>query len=183
MTVKSNFKLDDRIKSIDDIQTIIHNDHGFIGCKGYFFDYFVQTKDLTKCHYGTLVDIDDNNDGDDHCFKARDENGNERIGYERFFIPDSLLRPIEKTYRPLTKDEFLRMFNNGVFGQWITMKSVVTENEYYMQITGCFTSELDIVYVCLGSLHFSLADLFKDFQWKDSDGNWRVFGVEVKDVD
>lgn len=26
-----------------------------------------------------------------------------------------------------------------------------------------------------------IENLFKDFQWKDSDGNWRVFGVEVED--
>lgn len=31
MTVKSNFELDDRIKSIDDIQTILCNNRGFIG--------------------------------------------------------------------------------------------------------------------------------------------------------
>lgn len=82
MTVKSNFQLDDRIKSTNDIQTIVCNNLGFIGCKGFFFDEFIQTKDLTKCDYGTLVDI--NGDSDDHCFKARDENGNERIGYYRF---------------------------------------------------------------------------------------------------
>ena len=178
MTVKSNFELNKRINSIDDIQTIICNDQGFIGCKGFFFDQFVQTKDLTKCKYGTLVDIDVN-DSDDHCFKARDENGNDFVGYYRFFLPESLLKEVK--YRPLTKDEFMRMFNNGVFGQWITMKSVVTENEYYMQVTGCFTSELDVTYVCLGSLDFSFETLFKDFQWKDSDGNWRVFGVEVEE--
>lgn len=177
MTVKSNFELDKRIKSINDIQSIICNDLGFIGCKGFFFDEFIQIKDLTKCGYGTLVDI--NGDSDDHCFKARDEEAKELAGYYRFFLPESLLKEVK--YRPLNKDEFLRMFNNGVFGQWITMKNVVAENEYYMQVTGCFTSELDIAYVCLGSLHFSLADLFKDFQWKDSDGNWRVFGVEVKE--
>ena len=172
-------KLDKRIKSINDIQSIICNDQGFIGCKGFFFDLLVQTKDLTKCHYGTLVDIDIHGYSDDHCFKARDENGNDFVGYYRFFLPESLLKEVK--YRPLTKDEFIRMFNNGIFGQWITMKNVVAENEYYMQITGCFTSELDIVYVCIGSLHFSLENLFKDFQWKDSDGNWRVFGVEVKE--
>lgn len=93
-----------------------------------------------------------------------------------FFIPESLL---EAKYRPLTKDEFIRMFNNGIFGQWITMKSIITESEYYMQVTGCHTSELGITYICLGSIDFSLETLFKDFQWKDSNGNWRVFGVEV----
>ena len=46
MAVKSNFELDDRIKSIDDIQTIVCNNHDFIGCDGFFFDNFVQAKKI-----------------------------------------------------------------------------------------------------------------------------------------
>lgn len=111
MTVKSNFKLDDRIKSIDDIQTIVCNNRGFIGCKGFFFDVFVKTKDLTKCHYGTLVDID--GDSDDHCFKARDKNGNDLIGYYRFFIPEKLLKPIKKKYRPFSLAEWIGQHTIG----------------------------------------------------------------------
>lgn len=100
MTVKSNFELDKRIKSINDIQSIICNDYGFIGCKGFFFDNFVQAKDLTKCKYVTLVDIDDNDGGNDQCFKVRDKNGNNFVGYYRFFIPENALKPVEKKYRP-----------------------------------------------------------------------------------
>lgn len=181
MTVKSQCELDFRIKSIDDVQTCLHYDDKYIGEDGYFATELSELSDLSGCLHSTLAQIIAEGAGDD-IFRTPHDVDYDKWG-SRFFVPDSLLKPIEKTYRPLTKDEFIRMFNNGVFGQWITMKSVVTENEYYMQITGCFTSELDIVYVCLGSLHFSLADLFKDFQWKDSDGNWRVFGVEVKDVD
>ena len=40
-------KLDSRIKSIDDIHTILHYDVDCIGSKGYFFDEFVQTTDLS----------------------------------------------------------------------------------------------------------------------------------------
>lgn len=181
MTVKSNFKLDDRIKCMDDVQTCLHYDDSYIGKTGYFAIELCDLSDLSNCSHDTLAQIILDGAGDD-IFRTPHDVDYDKWG-SRFFVPDSLLKPIEKTYRPLTKGEFLRMFNNGVFGQWITMKNVVAENEYYMQITGCFTSELDIVYVCLGSLHLSLADLFKDFQWKDSDGNWRVFGVEVKDVD
>ena len=50
-----SLKLDKRIKSIDDIQTILHFDVNCIGCKGYFFDEFIQTKDLSKCRYGEYV--------------------------------------------------------------------------------------------------------------------------------
>lgn len=166
MTVIRN-ELDKRIKDFSDVQSYRQYDDKYVGKTGYFTDYFADLTDLSRCKKSVLVGIDDDT-VTDNLFDA----GN---GFYRFFIPESLL---EVKYRPLNKDEFIRMFNNGVFGQWITMKNVVAENEYYMQVTGYFTSELDIVYVCLGSLHLSLATLFKDFQWKDSNGNWRVFGVE-----
>ena len=170
MTVICN-ELDKRIKDLSDIQSYAKYDDKYVGEYGYFSDSIVGFSDLDSCTRSVLANIDEMG-GTDMIFDD-DEN------YYRFFLPESLLKEVK--YRPLTKDEFMRMFNNGVFGQWITMKNVVAENEYYMQITGCFTSELDIVYVCLGSLHFSLENLFKDFQWKDSDGNWRVFGIEVKE--
>lgn len=141
----------------------------FIGKKGYFSNSLGWYSVLKSTWNGTLDKVESQ---EEQCFYD-----GESEGYFYYFLPAEWVKEVK--YRPLTKDEFLRMFNNGVFGQWITMKSVITENEYYMQITGCFTSELDITYVCLGSLDFSLETLFKDFQWKDSDGNWRIFGVEV----
>ena len=131
MTVKSNFKLDDRIKSIDDIQTILCNNNDFVGCKGFFFDNFVQAKNLTKCHDGTLVDIDVKN-SDDHCFKARDEKGNERIGYYRFFIPESLLKPIEKKYRAFTLAEWV---DQHEIGEVIHCRNE-HKQEFYVMYTG-----------------------------------------------
>lgn len=170
MTVICN-ELDKRIKDFSDIQSYKQYDDKYVGEYGYFSDSIVGFSDLDSCTRSVLANIDETG-GTDMIFDD-DEN------YYRFFLPESLLKEVK--YRRLTKDEFMRMFNNGVFGQWITMKSIVTENEYYMQFTGCFTSELDIVYVCLGSLNLSLETLFADFQWKDSDGNWRVFGVEVEE--
>ena len=167
MTVTRN-ELDKRIKDFSDIQSYRQYDDKYVGETGYFTDYFADLTDLSRCKKSVLVAIDDDT-VTDNLFDA----GN---GFYRFFIPESLLKEVK--YRPLTKDEFIRMFNNGIFGQWITMKSIITEREYYMQATGCHTSELGITYICLGSMDFSLATLFKDFQWKDSSGNWRVFGVE-----
>ena len=164
--------LDKRIKDFFDIQSYKQYDDKYVGETGYFGDSIIDFCNLDTCTKSVLANIDETV-GSDMMFVDNDEN------YYRFFIPESLLKEVK--YRQFTRDEFVRMFNNGVFGQWITMKNVVAENEYYMQITGCFTSELDIAYVCLGSLHFSLANLFKNFQWKDSDGNWRVFGVEVEE--
>lgn len=172
MTVICN-ELDKRIKDFSDIQSYKQYDDKYVGEYGYFSDSIVGFSDLDSCTRSVLANIDETG-GTDMIFDD-DEN------YYRFFLPESLLKEVK--YRPLTKDEFMRMFNNGVFGQWITMKSIITEKEYHMQVTGCYTSELDNVFICLGSLQFSLGNLFTDYRWKDSDGNWRVFGVEVKDVD
>ena len=169
MTVIRN-ELDKRIKDFSDIQSYKQYDDKYVGEYGYFSDSIVGFSDLDSCTRSVLANIDEMG-GTDMIFDD-DEN------YYRFFLPESLLK--EAKYRPLNKDEFIRMFNNGIFGQWITMKSIITESEYYMQVTGCHTSELGITYICLGSIDFSLETLFKDFQWKDSNGNWRVFGVEVQ---
>ena len=170
MTVKSNYKLDARIKSMDDVQTCVQYDDKYIGEYGYFSDSISEFSDLDSCTKSVLAYIDETG-GTDMIFDD-DEN------YYRFFLPESLLKEIE--YRPFTKDEFIRMFNNGVFGQWITMRSPALEKEYHLQVTGYYCTVKDNLFVCLGAMVFSLDDLFKNYKWKDSDGNWRVFGVEIK---
>lgn len=177
MTVKSNFKLDDRIKSIDDIQTILCNNNDFVGCKGFFFDNFVQAKNLTKHDYGTLVDIDVKN-SDDHCFKARDKNGNERIGYYRFFIPEKLLKPVEKKYRPFTGIEFAEKFDLWV-GHIIRIRDLFDnagqEYEYKIMFVG-YRWYKGIFEVFINGCWIDLVTLFKLYEYQE-DGEWKKFGV------
>lgn len=182
MTVKSNFKLDERIKSINDIQTIVCNNLGFIGCKGFFFDEFIQTKDLTKCDYGTLVDI--NGDSDDHCFKARDENGNERIGYYRFFIPEKLLNK-KKKYRPFSLAEWIAQHEIGEVINYRSKSAGVMCCHMYMGYA--YGKDRDLTKInegtiTLGVASYSLQYLFEDYEI-EVNGEWKPFGVEVKDVD
>ena len=183
MTVKSNFKLDDRIKSIDDIQTILCNNNDFVGCKGFFFDNFVQAKNLTKCHDGTLVDIDVKN-SDDHCFKARDEKGNERIGYYRFFIPESLLKPIEKKYRAFTLAEWI---DQHEIGEVIHYRDKDYKQQFHVMYSGYIIDEgEDIQDVrTIGRIVFMftayfLEELFKDYEICIN-GEWKPFGIEVEE--
>lgn len=187
MTVKSNCELDTRIKSIDDIQTIICNNHGFIGCKGFFFDLLVQTKDLTKCHYGTLVDIDINGYSDDHCFKARDENGNDFLGYYRFFLPEKLLKPVEKKYRPFSIEEW--KFKHS-FGETILYRYKGTYCDKHREVETMYlgyvkpldgiTDEAGKGELILGDGCHELQNLFDNYEmWVD--GSWKPFGIEVKD--
>ena len=171
MTEKSNFKLDNRIESIDDIQTIISNNRGSIGCKGFFFDNFVQAKVLTKTHYGTLVDIDDNDDND-HCFKARCEN--DFVGYFRLFIPEDALKPAEKKYRAFTLQEFKDKFK---IGEIIRFRRKDDHIEYNFMFSGWIVISEDDSRIQLGDLRYPPEILFTNYELFYSD-RYVPFGVE-----
>ena len=180
MAVKSNFELDDRIKSIDDIQTIVCNNHDFIGCDGFFFDNFVQAKKLTKCHYGTLVNIDGNN-SDDLCFKAKDD---KRIGYYRFFIPESLLKPVEKKYRPYTLAEWV---DQHEIGEVIHFRNKDYKQEFYAMYVGYVVDNGEDIQdtrttgrIMLMTWAYFLENLFEDYEICIN-GEWKPFGIEVEE--
>lgn len=168
MTVIRN-ELDKRIKDFSDIQSYRQYDDKYVGEQGYFGNSIYSFHNLDTCKKSVLAEIDDSG-GTDMIFDD-DET------FYRFFIPESLLKEVK--YRPLNKDEFIRMFNNGIFGQWATLKNIVDNKESCFQIVGYFHAPDDTFAVCFGSHEFSLQTLFDYYRWKDSDGNWRVFGVEV----
>lgn len=170
-------ELDSRIKSIDDIQTILHHDVDCIGSKGYFFDEFVQTKDLSKCRYGELIDITTHDDRNDLCFKAEYQEG--FVGFYRFFIPEKLLKPIEKKYRPYTIKDFEKAFMNEEFEDFIIFRDKhEPDNIYTMRYNGNYTRG-KYEYICLGAKNFSFENLFENYEVADYDGDWQPFGVEV----
>lgn len=181
MTVKSNFNLDKRIKSIDDIQTIICNNNDFVGCKGYFFDNFVQAKNLTKSDYGTLVDI--NGDSNDHCFKARDKNGNKPLGYYRFFIPEKLLKPVEKKYRPYTLAEWV---DQHEIGEVIHCRNE-HKQEFHVMYTGYVIDNGEDIQdihttgrIMLINMGYLLQELFERYEICIN-GEWMPFGIKVEE--
>ena len=164
--------LDKRIKDISTIQTILRYDVNCIGCKGYFFDEFIQTKDLSKCRYGELVDITTHDDRNDLCFKAEYEEG--LVGFYRFFIPEADLKPVEKKYRPYTMKEFLREYSIGESIFKIRDKRD-PEHIYQFLYIGHSNS---LVY--LGGWALSLQDFFNYYESGDGIGDeetWQPFGV------
>lgn len=169
MTVIRN-ELDKRIKDFSDVQSYRQYDDKYVGETGYFSDDIHSFTDLANCEKSVLHEIYKGTDADDLIFMDEDS------AYYRYFLPESLL---ETKYRPLTKDEFIRMFNNCVFGLWVKLKNIVDNKESCFQIVGYFHAPDDTFAVCFGSHEFSLQTLFDYYRWKDSNGNWRVFGVEV----
>ena len=174
-------ELDKRIKDIGTIQTILRYDVNCIGCKGYFFDEFVQTKDLSKCRYGELIDITTHDDRNDLCFKVEYEEG--LVSFYRFFIPESDLT-IEKKYRPYSLEEFLKIFD---VGDQIKFKSKDNGEVKCAMFTGYITDVERIddktpgaCEVMLGIFHYSLYSLFEDFELFYN-GKWQPFGVVDKE--
>ena len=175
-------ELDKRIKDISTIQTILQHDVNCIGCKGYFFDEFVQTKDLSKCRYGELIDITTHDDRNDLCFKAEYEE--ELVGFYRFFISEDDLKPVEKKYKPYSLEEFSNIFK---VGDLVVFRYKDSDEVKCAMFTGYIT-DVDRIddktpgacEVMLGIFHYSLLDLFKDFE-RFYNGRWWSFGTEVKE--
>lgn len=88
MALKTNIRLDSRLRSVGDIQTVCAYDDKFVGSKGYFFNDLVSAQNLKGlCDYGTLEMVDDNNLCD-LCFKRRFElnEGDGRSFYSFSFL-------------------------------------------------------------------------------------------------
>lgn len=171
-------ELDKRIKDINTIQTILHYDVDCIGCKGYFFDDFVQTKDLSKCRYGELLELDFHKDKHDLCFKAELQSGKTSIF--RFFIPETDLKPVEKKYRPYSLEEFFKIF---IVGDLVVFRMKIFDEIRCAMFTGYITDGYRIddkkpgaCEVMLGIFHYSLLDLFKECELF-LNGEWLPFGV------
>jgi len=170
--------LDKRIKDIGTIQTILRYDVNCIGCKGYFFDEFVQTKDLSKCRYGELIDITTHDDRNDLCFKAEYEEG--LVGFYRFFIPEDHLKPVEKKYRPYTLEEFSNIFK---VGDLVVFRYKDSDEVKCAMFTGYIT-DVDRIddknpgscELMLGCFHYSLLSLFEECELF-LNGKWLPFGV------
>ena len=166
--------LDKRIKDISTIQTILRYDVNCIGCKGYFFDEFIQTKDLSKCRYGELIDITTHDYRNDLCFKAEYEEG--LVGFYRFFIPEADLKPVEKKYRAFTLTEWI---NQHEIGQIIHYRSKSEEVEAHIMYMGTYHHKNKGTIV-LGVASYTLDCLFEECEL-EIDGEWMPFGVLVEE--
>ncbi len=164
-------ELDKRIKDIYTIQTILQHDVDCIGSKGYFFDEFVQTKDLSKCRYGELIDITTHDDRNDLCFKAEYQEG--LVGFYRFFIPEKLLKPIEKKYRPYTVMEFIKEYPLGSHVHFRPKEKIIEMHRLIDGYNDCLNGA-GTLFMC-GAM-YSMRELYDNYDIF-RDGEWQPFGV------
>lgn len=182
MTIVRN-TFDKRIKDFCDILSFKKYDDKYVGKAGYFSDSMCRFQDLTTCVKGTLTGIDKDVGAGDYIFETE-------YGNYRYFIPESLVKPVKKKYRALTLNEFLERFKIGE-AIYIRFKRdgaerVVVFTEYNIPPhkdegndteSVCLTGmEHHKSVVCLGMREYYLATLFDCYEYFDGK-EWQPFGV------
>lgn len=178
MAVKSNCKLDARIKSMDDVQTCLHYDDSYIGKTGYFAIDLCDLSDLSNCSHDTLAQIILDGAGDD-IFRTPHDVDNGNWG-RRFFVPDSLLKPVEKKFRAFTLAEWV---DKHEIGEVITFRNRQGQ-EFHVMYTGYVVDNGKDIQdirttgrIMLINIGYFLENLFKDYEICIN-GEWKPFGVE-----
>lgn len=170
-------ELDKRIKSINDIQSVLNSTKDSEGKVGYLAKSIRDFKDLSKCKYGT-VDVYRK---DDKCFChfMKFSSGIYTTWYPYFIPEDDLLpKEPEKKYRAYTLKEFIGDVNLGL-EPWIRMRPVGTNKECKFLYTGYQETEVG-EYICLGCYQFDFISLFKNYEIYIN-GEWQPFGVIDED--
>ena len=143
-----------------------------IGEKGYFANEISSFRDINLCIYGTLEAVH----GDQaESFEMRDNRK-----FYRYFIPECLVKPKEKQYRPFTLNEFLHIYE---LGDIVTFRCKYNDHRYAGIVTGYETDkEGDKAIIHIGCYSYLLSVLFTDYERINSEeGKWVPFGVEVEE--
>lgn len=162
-------KLDKRIPNKDCIFTCFDTECAelLLGKRGYFTNCYTLFENINSLVKGTLTKICDNSVNEKYYTNVGEK-------YYSFFLPEQYLKPEEKIFRPYTLDEF------GLhIGDLIKFRRKDDHNFEICTMYMGYKKKNGGVQVLLGNVHYSLKDLFEDYEWYDSDSNtWEIFGVE-----
>lgn len=173
-------KLDKRIENERLIYTPFTTTKPKLHEKGYFTDdiHAFNSLEDCDCRYGELVEHDDVDYAYPYCCESDDGcgDGSTTCDWFAFYIPESSLKREEKQkhYRPLTIDEFLDRFD---IGEVIVFRSKAMPNIVCHVLFDGYTETDKETFVILGLHHYSLKELFSNYEYDNGD-NWLCFGVE-----
>ena len=160
--------LDKRIRDCADIQSFKQYDDKYIGESGYFSDSLCRFQDLKCCHKYTLISINDDEDAGDFIFESKG-------GNYRYFLPEKLLKPIQKDYRPYTLNEFIEEYP---LYSHLLLRPKNDSMEMLRLIDGYnkYKNGNGTVFMC--GTAFSMSELYNNYEvFKDD--KWVPFGIEV----
>ena len=161
--------LDKRIKSINDIQSVLNSTKDSVGKVGYLAKSIKNFKNLNKCKYGTV----DMYREDDECFchEMRFTNGVTDNTWYSYFIPEDKLESIEKKYRPYTLNEFVNTYS---LGDEVIIRSKDNPTSKHALFVEYEEGRDD---VRLGQYWYTFMILFNNYEIYTDEG-WKPFGVE-----
>ena len=167
--------LDKRIKSINDIQSVLNSTKDSVGKVGYLAKSIKNFKNLNKCKYGTV----DMYREDDECFchEMRFTNGVTDNTWYSYFIPEDKLESIEKKYRPFTLDEFVNKYSLGDEIILRIKENNKIEHKLFIEYIEDAKNINTRMNICLGGFYYSFKELFDKSELYTSEG-WKPFGVE-----
>ena len=161
--------LDSRIKDCSDIQSFKQYDDKYIGESGYFSDSLCRFQDLKCCYKHTLININDDEEAGDFIFESKG-------GNYRYFLPEKLLKPIEKNYRPYTLNEFIEEYP---LCSHLLLRPKNDSMEMLRLIDGYNKYKNGNGTVFMGGTAFSMSELYNNYEIF-RDGEWQPFGIEVE---
>ena len=166
-------ELDKSIKAITDIKSVTDGCHDWelMNKKGYFANRIVNFTDLSTCAYGEYAEYREH----DQCFLCEGDKT-----YYSYFLPEDVLEPVEKKYRPYTLEEFSYIFK---VGDLVEFRYKDSDEVKCAMFTGYIT-DVDRIddknpgscELMLGCFHYSLLSLFKECELF-LNGEWQPFGV------
>ena len=167
---------DERIRDYHDIRCFAsRNNRECLGKFGYFAEDISEFENLDKCVMGICFF----KDGEEFPFYRFDHltrsPEHPKKAYP-LFCPASIIKEEteEKKYRPYTLEEFL---NEG-FEIIVFRERDYPSHESHVRYNGYKKYDDNVYKVILGNISYTLSDLFEDFEYLDSDGEWKPFGVK-----
>lgn len=170
--IKSVYKLDPRIKDISDIQNPIRYDDSFVGEICYFANSMYEFEDLKSCSRGTLSKYVDDSYSTLGCFIAEEFEGDDTYDY---FIPEKLLKSVEKKYRPYNISEFVNQYS---LGDEVIVRRKLNRDAIIHKLFTEYGDNDNTVH--LGTYWYTFQDLYDRYELYTSEG-WKPFGVEVEE--
>lgn len=172
-------KLDKRIEALTDIQSVTDGCHDWelMTKKGYFANSIFDFKDLKRlCAYGEYAGWREHN----QCFLCK-QAGDEK--YYSYFLPEDVLKPVEKKYRPFTLAEWIGQHTIGdVIRYRCKSQKIELRHLYAGYGYGIGT---DIKNTTSGTLTLGVASYTMDYLLEDYEievnGEWLPFGVIDED--
>lgn len=161
--------LDKRIKSINDIQSVLNSTKDSVGKVGYLAKSIKNFKNLNKCKYGTVDDY--RKDDECFCHEIKYTSGVTDHTWYSYFIPEDKLESKEEKYRPYTLTEFVNTYS---LGDEVIMRSKDNSTIKHVLFIEYEEGGDD---VRLGQYWYTFMVLFNNYEIYTGEG-WKPFGVE-----